>query len=539
MKRDGLGSGKPALELIEEATHALRVAPAGTIAAYYVGAIPFVIGLLYFWSDMSRSPFAESHLAEASLGVCALFFWMKTWQVLFAHRIRAQLGANSMPSWSMHQACRIFLSQAIIQPSGLFVLPIASFLILPFGWVYAFYQNVTALADAESLQPAQLVKKAWKHAELWPVENQFTLGAVSLFVGSVFLNWFVVSLSIPGVLKMLFGIETVFSRNLFAMLNSTFFAAMFALTYLSVDPILKTIYTLRCFYADSLKSGEDLKANLKQFSVVAAQTILPAVLLVLFVASISSAQEPRPTTSNLDKQIEQVIHQSKYAWRLPRTAVEPPVEQGVISKFVGSAINLVRRTLKSALDWIADWLRRAALNRINQGNPSGFDWITSSLLLYALLAVVIVLLVVVFVRAWHQRRRSATSVQTEAIVSVPDIADENVGADQLPRDGWVSLAHQLLDRGELRLAMRAFYLSSLAQLADRNLVSLAKFKSNREYERELLRRAASIPDVAPTFAANVSTFERIWYGMHDVNPESVQAFAANVQKLSDLSAQPS
>jgi hypothetical protein len=153
-------------------------------------------------------------------------------------------------------------------------------------------------------------------------------------------------------------------------------------------------------------------------------------------------------------------------------------------------------------------------------------------LLYTLLAVVLALLAVVFIRAWRQRRKSAISAQAAAIVSVPDITDENVGADQLPQDGWVGLAYRLLEQGEFRLAMRAFYLSSLAHLADRKLVSLAKFKSNREYERELRRRSASIPELAPRFAENVTTFESIWYGMHDVSRDLVQEFAANVQKLS-------
>jgi len=48
--------GRGGLDLMEEATHVLRAAPAGTLAIYYLGAIPFVLGLLFFWADMSRSP---------------------------------------------------------------------------------------------------------------------------------------------------------------------------------------------------------------------------------------------------------------------------------------------------------------------------------------------------------------------------------------------------------------------------------------------------------------------------------------------------
>src|SRR5262249_41776946 len=69
----GADAGRSGLDLIEEAMHLLRRAPASTLAVYYAGAIPFTIVFLYFWADMSRSPFAVDHLAEASLMMTVLF----------------------------------------------------------------------------------------------------------------------------------------------------------------------------------------------------------------------------------------------------------------------------------------------------------------------------------------------------------------------------------------------------------------------------------------------------------------------------------
>ena len=45
--------GPGALELIEQAVHLLRCAPAGFCwpTGYYFGSLPFVLGLLYFWAD--------------------------------------------------------------------------------------------------------------------------------------------------------------------------------------------------------------------------------------------------------------------------------------------------------------------------------------------------------------------------------------------------------------------------------------------------------------------------------------------------------
>jgi hypothetical protein len=157
--------------------------------------------------------------------------------------------------------------------------------------------------------------------------------------------------------------------------------------------------------------------------------------------------------------------------------------------------------------------------------------VTLQLFLYTLVAVAVIALVILLFRVWQKRRQPSGAVASEAIQPLPDLTDENVGADELPEDGWTKLARELLERGEFRLAMRAFYLASLAHLAQRNLLQIARFKSNRDYERELRRRGHSFPSLLTVFGDNVSVFERIWYGMYDVNRELVNEFAANVERM--------
>jgi hypothetical protein len=258
--------GKGAFDLIEEAVHLLRTAPVATLAAYYLGAIPFVLGLLFFWTDMSRDPLANRHLADASLATALLFLWMKFWQVVFARRVRAQVAAAPPPVLNLRRTARIFATQTILQPPGLFLIPLSLMPVLPFGWVYAFYQNVTALADGEG-RTAHLFQKSCRQAALWPMQNWLALGILLPFAFYVFLNWVTVCLLLPQLAKMLFGVQSVFTQSPWSMFNTTFFAAMFGLTYLCADPILKTFYVLRCFYGESLQSGEDLKAELKPFVV--------------------------------------------------------------------------------------------------------------------------------------------------------------------------------------------------------------------------------------------------------------------------------
>jgi len=536
--------GRNGFDLIEEATHLLRTAPAATWAVYYAGAIPFVLGLLFFWADMSRSPLAPDHLAGGSLGLALIFFWMKFCQAVFARRVRAQAARETLLPAGFRRGARMFFMQAIIQPSGLFVLPLALVPVLPFAWVYTFYQNATVLDDGGDAGTAALMKKSWRQAKLWPRQNNIILAISLAFAFCVFLNWASVCLMLPELGKMLFGVESNFTKNPYAMLNTTFFAAMFGLTYLCVDPILKTIYALRCFYGESLQSGEDLKAELKPFIRPAIKTAVATFLfLAIFsltrVSAESTNAPPAPVSQSiespsLDRAIDQTIHENKYIWRMPREQViEPEVKQGVIAKFLGKIGEMFRSWARALRDWLQSFLKKLFPQSRNvQPSSPGYGWMESlQILLYGLAAAVVAALLIFLIRVWRNRPRPAAAVASDPILPVPDVADENVGADQLPEDGWTKLARELLERGEFRLAMRALYLASLAHLAARNLISIARFKSNRDYERELMRRAHSIPALPPVFSANISIFERIWYGTYEANGELVRQFAASVEKL--------
>jgi hypothetical protein len=540
---------KGAFDLMEEATHLLRTAPVATLAVYYLGAVPFVLGLLYFWADMSRSPFAGQHLIDSALGLAALFLWMKFWQVIFARHLRARLAAEPIPRWTARRWGRVLFTQAFVQPTGLFVIPLSLIPVLPAAWVYALYQNATALDDGGPEGVSKLLKKSWKQATLWPGQNHFVLAIMIGFGFYVFLNWMVAGLVLPHLIKMLFGIESVFTRSTLSLLNTTFFAGMLGLTYLCVDPILKTVYVLRCFYGESLESGEDLRAELNSLAAAPSVAALAMLLLGLlfWTAPLRAADAPAPvvpsaqapvsapvTPADLDHAINQTIHEDKYAWRMAREkVVEPDAQKGMLARFFDKIGAMLRRGVRDVVNWLDEWLRKLFRHqRVNTSSEtSGYGWIESlQILLYGLVAAVLAALAILLYRVWRDRR-SPAMVASEPVQPLPDINDEQVGADRLPGDDWKKLGRDLLERGELRLAMRAFYLASLAYLAARNLISLARFKSNHDYERELRRRGHSIPDLLLVFGDNLVSFESTWYGLHEVNRERVEQFLANVERI--------
>jgi hypothetical protein len=269
MAEGGLMGSLPirgSLDLLEEAVHILRRTPPRILFQYFVGTAPFLLALLYFWADMSRGAFSYRYVAEASLGLTALYIWMKAWQSVFCISIHARVMEHRGIPFTFRRAMNILATQAILQPYSLFLLPAAFLALLPFGWVFAFFQNVLVLGSGEDLQIRRIMRVAWQAAKLWPAQNHRLLLILSLFGIIVFLNVTGILLFLPYIIRVLFGVETVFSISGFQMLNTTFFSIVCAITYLCVDPLVCVVYTLRCFYGESLETGADLTAELKSLT---------------------------------------------------------------------------------------------------------------------------------------------------------------------------------------------------------------------------------------------------------------------------------
>jgi hypothetical protein len=564
-RRNDKQHNRGALDLIEDATHLLRTEPMSLLPAYYLGTIPFALGLLFFVADMGSHPSAGRRVAAASLGLVVLFVWMKFWQWVFTQRALALLTGIQPAPVTGRMVLRVVASEVALQPFGLILIPIATVLTLPLAWVYSFFQNLTVLAGGAPLDFGRLTRRAARQCALWPVENQMLKLIMIGFGGFVFLNWLILGIAAPLLAKKLLGIETVFSRSPMAMANSTFFAVICMLTFLCMDPIAKVLHVLRCFHGEARTDGSDLKAALRREVLSGGKSIaLIAAALLVFpvlgraeevhparpasVAAQSGAvnvQSQNPDTvqpKELDRSIRETIAQRKYAWRMPReTSVSDEAttqEKGIFAAFMENIVEFVGKVLKGVLQ-LLDSLMRKIFGNWNPNIPSldsGFGWMEfQRLLLYLLSFVVIAGLMFLGWRLWrHRRGRAREQVEASPLQAVPDLADENIGAEQLPEDGWAQLARECLARGEFRLALRAFYLSTLAHLASRQLITLARFKSNREYQDELQRRSHALADLIPLFKQSVGAFECVWYGTHPVSAESVAQFSDNVERIKAL-----
>ncbi len=514
---------RSAVELLEEAFHLLRQAPHALLLYYYIGALPFLLAALFFWADMAHSGFARANCAAESLGVAVLYVWMAFWHARFAHGLHTQVdpstAANPPHLW------RIAYLQSLVQSSKLFILPIALFCLLPFASVFAFYQNAAVLVT-EAPDFRSLIAHSARQAGYRARQNWTIVSILLLFSLFAFFNLGITLFIAPHLVKMLLGIESAFTRSGVHLLNSTLIAAAAGLAWAAIDPLIKAVYVLRCFYGESVTTGADLKAAIASLRRAAVLACLLAA-----VCPAIRAQNNIPP-SELDRSINQVIHRPAYTWRMPRD-VAPEAAPGFLDAAADATrrgLHRVTEWLRPIIDWVRDMLREKPTphdSRIGELGPSAkLRWLLYSLI--ALLAIAAAILVLRFLRS--KRRAKPVPVIAQATPD-EDLAADRLDAARIPEDRWLTLAEDLVARGELRLALRALYLAGLSYLALRGLLAVQAARTNRQYEIELRRRTRDRIEVAQSFSENARVFERIWYGDHEVTAPVIENFRENLQRM--------
>jgi hypothetical protein len=551
MTRNNIGSEPGALPLIEQAVNELRRNHGAALSEYYLGTLPFVLGLLYFWSDMSRNPVAGDYCGPAAAAVALLFIWMKVWQLRYCRRLWCRLDQAAPEKWSFKRIFAATARQSALHATGVLILPLAALFAVPLGWVIAFYQNISVLDDHKTKQMMQLAKAAKDQAVLWPGQNHLMLTLMTLFGLIVFLNLALVILAMPFLAKRIFGIETVFTFSGAGLLNTTFLAVICGLTYLCIDPVVKAIYVYRCFYGCSLRTGDDLKSALRPF------TQFSLIVLSIFMNSLPAAAGEAPLgvrehsvaglqeyVDQLDHHLDSVLEQRRFAWRMsPEKAPETMEDRGWISstlKWVDKKIKAAAKILGKWKDAFFEWLdKKIPIPKFSTSTESEDSQQLIRWIFYAL-GFALALWLAVWMIRWlmHSRPVHVGAVDEGTGADDFDLADESITAEDLPKERWLAMAQEMIERKDFRRAVRALYLSVLANLADHQRLQITQYKSNREYAHELARRSHAEPELLNIFHRCVGIFERSWYGMHPVGKPMLDQFRDYQKRIANLVESP-
>jgi hypothetical protein len=510
------------LDTLEDAFDLLQQAPASVWLRYLAGAAPLIVGLLFVWNQLSSAAGPSRNPVLVALFLVAVLVWFYRCRQIFSGRLRRILSLTDGAARTSGRASLRGWAAACFEGTKLVVMPIAAISLITAAFATAFYRNLSLYAG-EGQSAGEAVAKAWKAARVWQRENWFGLAITLLLCLAVFVDVAVAVIAVPILVKMFTGYESIFTQRGTATLDIEF-PIIVALTWISMDPLLEAVYIVRVFRWEGLRSGEDLLVRLKRLAPIIA------LLLCGSFWHLSAATPSTLTREGLNQSIDQTLTSHDYDWRIPPPATTAEKKDWFLDA-VDRVVALVQKGWKAIGDaWkdLRGWINRMlrpimpSIDKTEAGKPSGVRPIFYGF------AVVILALALVLLWKFGPRRKApvALSVAEGAI----DITNEGVLASDLPEHEWLQMADRYLTAGDLRLALRALYLGTLALLNHRGLVTIHACKSNRDYEREVRRRSHD-SDLSQIFRLNIRSFEQSWYGFHEVTGDQLQTFRDNLGRM--------
>ncbi len=574
-------------DIIEEAYRLLRRLPAGDWLYFYLGSCPFIVALIHFWTDFAhyKGDIAFLDIASRALILVFLYLLMKGSQGLFCQRLIRFHSGSEHAKMTIREASRLFLQQGAVQSTSWIVTMLSLIFLLPFAWVVAFYQNFSFAADGR--KPLGMAfKEAYDQAMLWPRMNHLaiwvaspvlliiTLVSIQLSIALMkYLNPefammeagmllvlalgisamgivlsplpFVVALNVgigimagPELLRIFLGVETTFSMSAAYAMGATFQLVICSVTYLIMEPFLKAVYAVRCFRGFSRRNGKDLSIALRQFGKAG----MVALLLLASVGAVPSTLQAQSTETgagieytadDLDNHLDRVLSKKDYHWRQNTGDGSDRGEMPGWWAWWEERIEAFWNGVEDVWDWIKEQFKKLIPDMPETGvNMDGMEGAfkavrTISLILIAL--AIVYLLVVIY-----KRIRAAPQVEMSQVGKLDlmqSVADESVLADEVPADEWWNLGLELLGYQNYRLALRAFYLSSLSRLASAGLILITRSKTNNQYLGELRKTCRHRQQVLEIFQLNTHQFEDVWYGDYLIGEEGVNEFRKRVIEL--------
>ena len=497
-------AGEPtALELLETAFQMLRTQPLSMTAPHLIGSAPFLAALLAFLFEMSSGLFAAERLLPWSFGLTLLWVWMNFWQAVYCRRLLSKLANDPALRWNPSVILRSALLQIALQGFKLVLAPAALMLVLPFAWMVAFFQSVATYASAPDASLSNVWARSREAASAWQRQSWMLLFLLALLTLVVFINiavgTFVTAQLAPsflGITSLVFGAPSAF-------LNTTMMGFVAAATYACVDPVAKAAYVARSFAFESVRTGADIHVALKRI----AQTAAIALILCAGPTFAQQAVDAR----ELDRAVDRVLRQPEYSWRMPRQM--PPTTNSMLDRAADTIAAGFKKAI-AAVERAIEWLLDLFIDREIEIPGGGVRASAGRRVRIAMLVVSTLLVVVLLAVGWRLRRKTSAIQITARPVAVAaiNLNDDNVAASQLDQDEWLRLSEELLAKGESRLALRAVFLSALSRLQRDGLITLERFKTNLDYDRELARRARAFPQVRPAFRRLLQIFEPRWYG---------------------------
>ncbi len=514
-----------AVQLLEDAVDLIRRTGAGALIQHWMGSVPLAMAVLFAWNSVRSARTSDATWAAQSLLLALMLVWMNCWRAVYANHLRRSLSGVPDRRWTSPRVLQLVSVQSFLAGTKLIVLPVSILTLFPWAKTVAVYRNLAVLAGREDIGPREALRQARRVASFQPVQNWVLLGLLGFLQSVLALNLILVLGAVPQLIRVVTGYESTYSRSgVYFVLNPMFVALVLSVSWILFDPFAQAVYCMRSFEAESSETGEDLRCGLRRLRAPAQ---VAAVLGLLAVAApLVRADLAR---EDLERSVHQAMQAPEYDWRFPAApARNTPLVSSVLERILAD-IRRAIRAVRDAFGRFARWIFERLFQNGAPGMPGappgkGLDWTVAALIALVIAAGAFF--------AW-QRSRARTRLRPAGPQPLQPVRLDapDLTADLLSENRWIELAEICLAEQNYRIALRAFYLASLAWLGRREFLSIHPGKTNHEYARELNRRLRDLPGARALFAGNVASFERAWYGAHEVSAEDTVNFRRSMEEL--------
>lgn len=180
--------------------------------------------------------------------------------------------------------------------------------------------------------------------------------------------------------------------------------------------------------------------------------------------------------------------------------------------------NALTRLIEDFFRWVRSLFPQAS--DVDPERASVISFIVRIIVVLMALALIAYVAMILLKRFKVERKTKVKKKKEPRIVLGERLQPDDTATDLLAE------AEALARRGELRAAIRKGYIALLVELGDRKLISLAQYKTNRDY----LRSVSSRPQLHLRLKGLTDSFERHWYGFAQATPGDWQDFRAGYRE---------
>ncbi len=174
--------------------------------------------------------------------------------------------------------------------------------------------------------------------------------------------------------------------------------------------------------------------------------------------------------------------------------------------------NALTRLLQRFFRWLQSLFPKRT--PMSPGSATWFIRLAQVVVIGGALFVLIYVGRLLFGRLRRSKRLHTSKKREPRIVLGERLEPEQTATDLLAE------AEALARNGDVRAAIRKAYIALLVELGDRKMISLAQYKTNRDY----LNSIRTIPQLHLRMRGLTDSFERHWYGFVDATPNDWQDF---------------